>query len=93
MIQSFKSKALKRYFERNDASKLDARDVRRVRAVLTALEAASSPGELALPGFHFHSLKGDRAGQYAVTVRANWRITFEWDGEDAIRVNLEDYHD
>lgn len=92
MIRNFKSKALKRYFERNDASKLDARDIGRIRANLSALEAATSPFDLDLPGLHFHSLKGDRKGQYAVTVRANWRITFEWEDEDAAGVNLEDYH-
>ena len=35
---------------------------------------------------------GDRKGEYAVTVRANWRITFAWDGEDAVDVNYVDYH-
>jgi proteic killer suppression protein len=45
-----------------------------------------------VPGNRFHTLKGDRQGQYAVTVRANWRLVFEWDGEHVIRVRQEDYH-
>jgi proteic killer suppression protein len=45
-----------------------------------------------LPGYGFHALKGGRVGQYSVTVTANWRITFGFDGEDAVDVNLEDYH-
>jgi proteic killer suppression protein len=45
-----------------------------------------------LPGYHFHALKGDMAGRYSVTVRANWRITFAWDGRHAIEVDYEDYH-
>ena len=40
----------------------------------------------------FHALTDDMKGRYAVTVSANWRITFAWDGEDAIQVELEDYH-
>lgn len=45
-----------------------------------------------LPGFKFHPLKGDRQGAYAVSVSGNWRLTFEFDGQDAVNVDLEDYH-
>jgi proteic killer suppression protein len=45
-----------------------------------------------LPGFKFHALKGDRNGEFAVSVSGNWRIVFEFDGQDAVNVNLEDYH-
>ncbi len=47
---------------------------------------------MSLPGYKFHLLKGDRKGEYAVSVSGNWRITFEFDGQDAVNVNLEDYH-
>ena len=60
--------------------------------VLDALDAATRPRDLDLPGFGFHALKGDRRGQYAVTITRNWRITFRWLGEDAIEVDFEDYH-
>jgi len=29
---------------------------------------------------------------YSITVRANWRITFEFKDGDAWILNLEDYH-
>ena len=45
-----------------------------------------------LPGYKFHPLKGNRAGEYAVTVTGNVRITFRFDSQHAIAVNLEDYH-
>ena len=45
-----------------------------------------------LHGYKFHELKGNRKGTYSVTVRANWRITFEWEKDAAVRVDLEDYH-
>jgi proteic killer suppression protein len=45
-----------------------------------------------LPGFKFHALKGNRKGEFAVSVSGSWRITFEFDGQDAVNVNLEDYH-
>lgn len=34
----------------------------------------------------------ERAGEFAVSVSGNWRIVFRFGGEDAIDVNLEDYH-
>ena len=45
-----------------------------------------------IPGYKFHPLTGNRKGTYAMTVTGNWRITFRFDGKDAIDVNLEDYH-
>ena len=45
-----------------------------------------------IPGFKFHGLTGNRKGTYSVTGTGNWRITFCFDGEDAIDLNLEDYH-
>ena len=45
-----------------------------------------------LPGKKFHSLKGDRAGEYAVTVKGILRIIYRFDGPHAAAVNLEDYH-
>jgi proteic killer suppression protein len=45
-----------------------------------------------LPGMRFHALKGRDKGRYAVNVSGNWRITFAWDGNDAVDVDLEDYH-
>jgi proteic killer suppression protein len=45
-----------------------------------------------LPGYKFHQLKGSRKNEFAVSVTWNWRITFEFSGEDAMNVNLEDYH-
>ena len=45
-----------------------------------------------LPGYKFHPLKGDRKSAYSVSVTGNWRITFEFVGQDIVNVNLEDYH-
>jgi proteic killer suppression protein len=56
------------------------------------LDDAADPQELKIPGMFLHPLKGDRKGQWAMTVSGTWRITFAFDGEDVIVVNLEDYH-
>jgi toxin HigB-1 len=46
--------------------------------LLSALEAANGPEDMALPLFRFHPLTGDRRGAYSVTVKANWRVTFRF---------------
>ncbi|EJW13583.1 HigB toxin protein [Rhodovulum sp. PH10] len=63
-----------------------------MRDRLNALDQARRPGDLDLPGFGLHPLKGDRQGRYALTVSRNWRLTFAWEGEDAVQVDIEDYH-
>lgn len=45
-----------------------------------------------LPGLYLHELKGDRQGAWSVRVSGNWRVTFEFDGPDAVNVDYEDYH-
>jgi len=45
-----------------------------------------------LPGWKFHALKGALAGHFAVTVNKNWRLTFTFEGEDAVLVDYQDYH-
>jgi len=63
-----------------------------ITKILSALEAADSPEDMALPMFRFHPLTGDRRGTYSVTVKANWRVTFGFRNGAAYDVNLEDYH-
>lgn len=92
MIRTFRSKGLKRFAERGDASKLSVPNVDRVRRVLARLNASLLPDDMNLPGYRFHALKGRERGRYAVDASGNWRITFGWDGEDAVDVDLEDYH-
>ena len=64
----------------------------RGRAALDRLDAAIKPEDRLLPGFGFHGLTGVNPKRYAVSVSGNWRITFSFDGEDAVDVYLEDYH-
>ncbi len=92
MIASFEDKQLKRFFEKRAVKGIPAEDAARISDILDALEAATKPADLDLPGFAFHPLKGDRKGQFAVTIRANWRIVFEWDDGQPVRVRRENYH-
>ena len=92
MIRSFRNKGLERFASKGDASKLSVRNLPRIERILARLRLAASPEQMNLPGWRFHPLKGDQAGRYAVDASGNWRVTFGWDGEDAVEVDLEDYH-
>ena len=92
MIESIKHKGLKRLYEKNDRSGIRPDLVDKVQKILSALEAADGPGDMALPLFRFHSLAGDRRGTYSVTVKANWRVTFSFRQGAACDLDLEDYH-
>jgi proteic killer suppression protein len=83
---------LKRLFLEDDRSKLDARDADKIARILARLNQSRVPHDMAVPGFRLHPLKGTRQGCWAVTVRANWRIIFRFEGEDAVEVDLVDYH-
>jgi toxin HigB-1 len=92
MIESFRSRALKRFWDRDDPSRLPPDRITRIEFVLDALDGATRPEQLDLPGLRFHQLAGDQKGRYSVTVSANWRITFGWSDKGALNVDLEDYH-
>ncbi len=64
----------------------------RIENILAKLDTSNVPEKMDLPGFRLHPLKGDLRGFWAVTVRANWRIVWRFEGEDAVDVDLIDYH-
>jgi proteic killer suppression protein len=45
-----------------------------------------------IPGFQLHELRGDRKGQWAISVNGNWRVTFEFRDGNAFVLDYEDYH-
>lgn len=92
MIAGFRHKGLRLLFEEDDGRKLNADQLDRLRLILSALNAAECAEDLNQPTFRLHPLKGDRKGRWAVTVRANWRVTFRFAQGQAHDVDLEDYH-
>ncbi|MGR3302176.1 MAG: type II toxin-antitoxin system RelE/ParE family toxin [Candidatus Scalindua sp.] len=47
---------------------------------------------MSVPICRLHELKGSRKGTWAVTVQANWRVSFHVVTQDVELVNYEDYH-
>ena len=92
MIRSFRHKGIERFFQKSDLRGINARHGPRIRRMLELIDHASATDQLDLPGLYLHPLKGERKGEWAMTVSGNWRITFRFVGEDAFELNLEDYH-
>ena len=92
MIQRFRHKGLKRLFENDETKGIRADQLEKIENILFVLSRARKPEDMDLPGFHLHPLKGDRKGLWAVTVRANWRVTFRFEEGEACDVDLVDYH-
>jgi len=91
-IAGFKHKGLQRFFTRGTTAGIQAQHAKRLRLILAFLSIAEAPSEMALPGYNLHPLKSDRRGTWAVRVSGNWRVTFRFEGPDAMDVNYEDYH-
>jgi proteic killer suppression protein len=92
MIRTFKHDGLRRYFETGNPKGLAADMAKRIQTRLNLLNRARELRDIALPGFGFHPLKGDRKGEYAIGVSGNYRMTFRFESGDVLDLNLEDYH-
>lgn len=66
---------------------------RRARMKLEYLDLAAGLNDLKTPPSNrLHELKGDRKGQYSISVNDQWRICFRFIDGDAFEVELTDYH-
>jgi proteic killer suppression protein len=83
---------LRRLFEEDDARGVRGDQRERLATILSLLDVACRPEDLGLPALRLHPLSGDLRGLWSVTVSANWRVTFRFDGENVRDVDLIDYH-
>ena len=92
MIKTFRHKGLERFFREGSKAGIQPKHEKRVRLQLGRLDAARSAAEMNLPGWRWHPLTGDLKGRWAVWVDENWRLTFSFEGSDAVFVDYQDYH-
>lgn len=64
----------------------------KIKRILARLDEAVEIGNMALPGFGLHPLKGKLRRMWAVSVSGNWRIVFRFENSKAYDVDLIDYH-
>lgn len=92
MIKSFKHKGLERFYFKGSTSGIQAKHSKRLRLQLAALDSALEIGDLDIPGYRLHPLKGNREGVWSITVSANWRLTFQFADGNVYILSYEDYH-
>jgi len=78
-------------FTSGDISGVYPQHARRLRQILLARNNATDLAGMNLPGLRLHPLRGERRGQWAVSVSGNWRVVFEFDGPGTTNINLVDY--
>ena len=92
VIKSFQHKGLQAFFERGNKAGIQPSHAAKLGRQLAQLNAATTPEDMNLPGWRLHPLTRELAGHWSVWVNGNWRLTFAFEGEDAVLVNYQDYH-
>jgi toxin HigB-1 len=92
MIRRFRDRGLRRLYQDDDRRGLNPEHVDKIARVLARLDQARAPEDMDLPGLRLHALRGDLGGFWSVTIRANWRVIFRFEGEDVTDVDYLDYH-
>jgi proteic killer suppression protein len=92
MIQSFRHKGLRRFFESGSLAGIQPQHAKRRRMQLAALDSAQVIEDMDIPGFRLHPLKGADRGRWSIWVNGNWRLTFEFRDGQAYVLDYEDYH-
>jgi toxin HigB-1 len=92
VIVSFRHKGLEQLYRRGSKKGVQAAHVPKLLRILSALDVAQTPEDLAIPSFRTHPLKGNMAGQWSIWVNGNWRVTFRFVESDVELVDYQDYH-
>ena len=92
VIVSFRHKGLERLYGAGTKAGVQTAHVPKLRRILSALDVAAGPDDLAIPSFRTHRLKGDLAGHWSISVSGNWRVIFRFVEGDVELVDYQDYH-
>jgi proteic killer suppression protein len=92
VIRSFRHKGIEAFFLTGSKAGIQPAHAKRLRLQLTRLNASTAPGDMNSAGWRLHPLKGDLANYWSVDVSGNWRLTFAFEGRDAVLVDYRDYH-
>jgi proteic killer suppression protein len=92
VIPSFRHKGVETFFGTGSKAGIQAAHAARLRLQLSRLNAATGPTDMNSPGWRLHTLQGKLKGHWAVDVSGNWRLTFAFEGVNAVLVDYRDYH-
>lgn len=92
MIKTFKHKGLQDFFATGSKAGIQPHHAIRLSRQLRRLDNAANSSDMNVPGWKLHPLEGALAEHYAIWVNGNWRMTFMFEGENAVLVDYQDYH-
>ena len=92
MIKTFKNKGLAELWSSGKTAKIDARMQERILVRLDRLDVVTTLKELGTIGFNFHALKGFEPTRFSIHVNGPWCLTFDFDGEDVLQIDFEQYY-
>ena len=93
MIRSWRNSVTRKVWEGDRPNQFRGLDFSAATDLLLAPNVAKALNDLSpLRSVGLHKLKGERKGQWAMTVNARWRICFEFRRGDAYEVEIVDYH-
>lgn len=92
MIKSFRHSGIEKFFFTGSKAGIQPNHASKLTLQLTTLNRARGAADMAAPGWNLHPLTGELKGHWSVKVNGNWRLTFCFEGEDAVLVDYQDYH-
>jgi proteic killer suppression protein len=92
VIKSFRHRGVEKFFRTGSKAGIQPKHASKLRLQLFALDNARQASDMNAPGWNLHLLSGELKGHSAVSVSGNWRLTFKFEGEDAVFVDYQDYH-
>jgi toxin HigB-1 len=92
VIRTFEHKGLEKFFRSGSLAGIQPKHASRLRLQLAMLDNSRKPEDMNAPGWRLHRLQGKMREHWSVMVSGNWRLTFKFEGEDAILVDYQDYH-
>jgi proteic killer suppression protein len=92
MIKGFRHAGIEKYFTTGSKAGIQPAHAAKLSVQLFQLSRARSARDMDAPGWELHLLRGELRNHWAVKVNGNWRLTFAFEGENAILVDYRDYH-
>ena len=92
MIKSWRHKGLRNFYETGSKAGIQPKHANILACLLFQLTSAIKQEDMDPPGNNYHMLQGELKDYYAVKVSGNWRLIFQFEGQDAILVDYVDYH-
>lgn len=92
MIKGFRHRGIEAFFKNGSKAGIQPHHASKLARLLKHLDRSKGPEDMNVPGWRLHPLEGNLENHWSVWVNGNWRLTFAFDGEDAILVDYQDYH-